>query len=245
VSRSRPIAVAAKRTWTATLCSRRQGHSAFYSFTVLYSGGVPSLSPARTCASLNARRPHPAFQQLFFEISSECADYTPGVKVVVGVPRRKATVRRCTCCIRDEGRPLGVADQAVIPNHPELHSLRAGVVSVCGKGGMNPVRCAVRRRTKVNHRRSVDNCNDVKTEDSTTPRDQSNGNLKVGLTASGIEVARPFCRRGYGTWEPVVSMSREKLKRRTRESESTDARHRGGVMRSSVEGVVMTSGAKA
>jgi hypothetical protein len=49
----------------------------------------------------------------------------------------------------------------------------------------------------VNHRRSVDNCNDVKTEDSTTPRDQSNGNLKVGLTASGIEVARPFCRRGY------------------------------------------------
>jgi hypothetical protein len=167
------------------------------------------------------------------------------VKVLVGVPRRKATVRRCTCCIRDEGRPLGVADQAVIPNHPELHSLRAGVVSVCGKGGMNPVRCAVRRRTKVNHRRSVDNCNDVKTEDSTTPRDQSNGNLKVGLTASGIEVARPFCRRGYGTWEPVVSMSREKLKRRTRESESTDARHRGGVMRSSVEGVVMTSGAKA
>ena len=78
----------------------------------------------------------------------------------------------------------------------------------------------------MNHRRSVDNCNDVKTEDSTTPRDKSNGNLKVGLTASGIEVARPFCRRGYGTWEPVVSMSRENLKRRTRESESTDARHR-------------------
>jgi Transposase DNA-binding len=52
------------------------------------------------------------------------------VKVLVGVPRRKATVRRCTCCIRDEGRPLGFADQAVIPNHPELHSLRAGVVSV-------------------------------------------------------------------------------------------------------------------
>jgi len=101
------------------------------------------------------------------------------------------------------------------------------------------------RRTQVNHRRSVDNCNDVRTEDSTTPRDQSNGNLNVGLTASGIEVARPSCRRGYGTWEPVVSMPRETLKRRTRESKSTDARHRGGVMRSSVERVVMTSGAKA
>ena len=110
---------------------------------------------------------------------------------------------------------------------------------------MNPVRYARRRRTQVNHRRSVDNCNDVKTEDSTTPRDQSNGNLNVGLTASGIEMARLSCRRGYGTWEPVVSMLREKLKRRTRESKSTDARHRGGVMRSSVERVVMTSGAKA
>ena len=78
----------------------------------------------------------------------------------------------------------------------------------------------------MNHRRSVDNCNDVKTEVSTTPRDQSNGNLKVGLMASGIEMARPSCRHGYGTWEPVVSMLREKLKRRTRESQSTNARHR-------------------
>jgi len=110
---------------------------------------------------------------------------------------------------------------------------------------MNPVRYAGRRRTKVNHRRSVDNCNGVKTEDSTTPRDKSGGNLNVGLTASGIEVARPSCRHGYGTWEPVVSMPRETLKRRTRESQSTNARHRGGVMRSSVERVVMTSGAKA
>ena len=52
------------------------------------------------------------------------------VRLVVGVPRRKATVRRRTCCIRDEGRPLSFADQAVIPNHPELLPLRAGVVSV-------------------------------------------------------------------------------------------------------------------
>ena len=54
----------------------------------------------------------------------------PCVRIVVGVPRRKATVCRCTCCIRDEGRPLGFADQAVIPNHPELLPLRAVVVSV-------------------------------------------------------------------------------------------------------------------
>jgi hypothetical protein len=97
----------------------------------------------------------------------------------------------------------------------------------------------------VNHRGSVDNCNDVRTEDSTRPQDKSNSNLNSGLTASGIEMARPFCRHGYGTWEPVVSMPREKFQRRTRENESTDAGHRGGVMRSSVERVVMTSGAKA
>jgi len=44
------------------------------------------------------------------------------------------------CCTSDEGRPLGVADQAEIPNHPELHSLRAVVVSVTGKGGNTSVR---------------------------------------------------------------------------------------------------------
>jgi len=44
------------------------------------------------------------------------------------------------CCTSDEGRPLGVADQAEIPNHPELYSLRAVVVSVMGKGGSTFVR---------------------------------------------------------------------------------------------------------
>lgn len=61
-------------------------------------------------------------------------------KVVVGVPGRKATVRRCTCCIHDEGRSLGFADQVVIPNHPEQLPLRAVVVSIQGKGEMNFVR---------------------------------------------------------------------------------------------------------
>ena len=42
-------------------------------------------------------------------------------------------------CVHDEGGPLGFADQAVLPNHPELHPLRAVVVSVQGKGEMNLV----------------------------------------------------------------------------------------------------------
>jgi len=42
-----------------------------------------------------------------------------------------------------------------------------------------------------------------------------------------------------GTWEPVVPMIREKPKWRTHEGESTDAGHRGGPTRSSVEVSVM------
>ena len=54
-----------------------------------------------------------------------------------------------------------------------------------------------------------------------------------------------FRRRGsdirlvHGTWEPVVSMLREKSKWWPHKDESTDARHRGGTARSSVEGRVM------
>jgi hypothetical protein len=57
--------------------------------------------------------------------------------------------------------------------------------------------------------------------------------------ASGAKAARSRIRLGHGTLEPVASMPREKLKRTTREGESTDARHRDGTTRSSVEGRVM------
>jgi RNA-directed DNA polymerase len=42
-----------------------------------------------------------------------------------------------------------------------------------------------------------------------------------------------------GTWEPVVSMAREKFKWRPHKNESTDARHGGGLPRSSDEVSVM------
>jgi hypothetical protein len=45
----------------------------------------------------------------------------------------------------------------------------------------------------------------------------------------------------HGTWEPVVSMSREKSKWRPHKDQSTDARHRDGTARSSDEGCVMRS----
>jgi transposase len=56
---------------------------------------------------------------------------------------------------------------------------------------------------------------------------------------SGTKAARARIRLIDGTLEPVVSMSREKPKRRPRKGESTDAGHRGGTTRSSVEGRVM------
>ena len=62
--------------------------------------------------------------------------------------------------------------------------------------------------------------------------------LKATDAASGLEAARAWIGLGHGTFEPVVVMPREKLKRRPRESQSTDARHRGGTTRSSVEGPV-------
>ena len=42
-----------------------------------------------------------------------------------------------------------------------------------------------------------------------------------------------------GTWEPVASLLREKLKRKHRKSLSTDMRHRDGLVRSSVDMAVM------
>ena len=43
-------------------------------------------------------------------------------------------------CVRDEGRPLDAGDQEPAPNHRELLSLRAMVVSVAEKAGLDPVR---------------------------------------------------------------------------------------------------------
>src|SRR5271169_172149 len=60
-------------------------------------------------------------------------------------------------------------------------------------------------------------------------------------TASGLEAARAWIRPVPGTFEPVVPMLRERPKRGDREGLSTDAGHRDGSTRSSVEGPVMGS----
>jgi hypothetical protein len=59
------------------------------------------------------------------------------------------------------------------------------------------------------------------------------------VAASGLKAARARIRLEHGTLEPVVPMQREKPKRGDREGQSTDAGHRGGTTRSSVDGRVM------
>jgi len=70
-------------------------------------------------------------------------------------------------------------------------------------------------------------------------QDKCRGGLLTVCATSGIKAARTWTRLLYGTWEPVVPMLREKSKWRPHEGESTDAEHRGGSSRISVEGPVI------
>src|SRR3954469_6593021 len=79
---------------------------------------------------------------------------------------------------------------------------------------------------------------DVKTGVESLLRDQRGGDPLTARVASGIKVARVRSWLERGTWEPVASMLREQLKWKTHEGQSTDAGHRGGWARSSVEGPV-------
>src|SRR3954470_9745648 len=80
---------------------------------------------------------------------------------------------------------------------------------------------------------------DVKTGVESLSRDQRGGDPLTARVASGIKVARVRSWLERGTWEPVASMLREEPKWKPHEGQSTDAGHRGGWARSSVEVPVM------
>ena len=80
---------------------------------------------------------------------------------------------------------------------------------------------------------------DVKTGGPSLPRDEHGSDVCTARAASGIKVARTRIRLLCGTWEPVIPMQRENLKRKHREGERTEAEYRGGATRSSAEGPVM------
>ena len=149
------------------------------------------------------------------------------------------TVRQAMS-VRDEGRPLGAGLRRQAPNHLERLGSRAPVVSVKEKARRDRVRCGSERRTQVNHRRSVESVwTTSKPGLSRCSRDQRWGDPLTASVASGIKVARVRSWLEQGTWEPVASMPREKPKWKPHEGQSTDAGHRGGWARSSVEVPVM------
>ena len=55
------------------------------------------------------------------------------------------------CCVRDGGRPSGIALQGEVSNHRKLRRSRAGVVSVAETARRERVRCEPGRRAKANH----------------------------------------------------------------------------------------------
>jgi len=116
----------------------------------------------------------------------------------------------------------------------------AEVVSETGKGKARPCQVSVE---KTSASEPPMNCrkrkNDVKTRRQSLFWDQLGGNLFTDQAASGgrggVSSTQALVRN-VGT---CVSMRRERFKRTTRESLSTEARHRGGVVRGSDEGSVM------
>ncbi len=139
--------------------------------------------------------------------------------------------------MRDRPLAAGLQDQAA--NHPELPWSRARVVSVKEKARNT---CQVwigktsaseplmkRRKPKVMSKPGSTGCSGI----------------SAGETCL-LPARHPAFRRResdfrlvHGTWEPVVSMLREKSKWSPHKDLSTDARHRDGTARTSDEGRVM------
>jgi hypothetical protein len=92
----------------------------------------------------------------------------------------------------------------------------------------------------VNHRSSVESVlDDIKTGEVMLPRDEPIRNLFTGWAVSGIEMARARFRLLCGTAGTCAVMLRETVKRSQLKTQSTNAQHRGGPTRSSVERSVM------
>ncbi|SDR64233.1 hypothetical protein SAMN05519103_09559 [Rhizobiales bacterium GAS113] len=152
------------------------------------------------------------------------------------------TAKEVWSCKRDEGRPLGAGDQERAPNHCELLPLRAVVVSVAGKGGSRSrqVRSGETSASEplMTCRNSQD---DVETRGMVVaPGKSLGGALKPG--PSGIRLGGGVNPDQALLWN--VGTCRPDVKGEAqagcpRESQSTDAGHRDGAVRSRDEGSVM------
>lgn len=94
------------------------------------------------------------------------------------------------CCIRDEGRPLGVAFQEAISNRPEQRRLRAWVVSVREKAGHRLCQVSLHETNEsepLMRRRELVAMS--KPGSHHYPGMSLEGGLITGQTASGVEMA--------------------------------------------------------
>ena len=125
-------------------------------------------------------------------------------------------------------------------NQCQLRRLRVVVVNVARKGA---ARSRQMRSTKAKANEPL-----MKGRNLSQTRSKPGPGVSSGINgggfcnpaavASGLEAARAWNRLMHGTFEPVVPMKREKPKRGHRKGQSTDAGHRDGTTRSSVEGPV-------
>lgn len=143
------------------------------------------------------------------------------------------------CCTRDEGRPLNPDYRIWVQTTGCCFGPMAEVVSESGKGRARPCQVRVEKTSEskppMNRRKRR---NDVKTRWQSLVWDQLGGNLFTVQAASGGRGGVSSMQALVWNVGTCVSMPREQLKRTTRESLSTEARHRGGVVRSSDEGSV-------
>ena len=115
------------------------------------------LSGRRTAKAISIK----GAMRRFGDCARKAAGLTPGdlrrvvivATEIVGRDRDVNAVESMQpCCVRDEGRSLGIGLQDQVPNHLKLLGPKAPVVSVQEKAGREPVRCGPRRRTQVNRR---------------------------------------------------------------------------------------------
>ena len=173
----------------------------------------------------------------------------------------KTGVSLMPCHARDGGAgrlfvrwPSVVAVQAEATNHPQTAAVKSRGGKRCGK--RRAIECVRCDPMKANVSEPWMTCrnllDDIESGSVTLARDEPGGCLFIDQVVSGVYAARAWVRLLHGTWEPVVPRDGLPVayglrlagygrtpSGRNREDKSTDAGHRGGSARSSVEGPVM------
>ena len=145
-------------------------------------------------------------------------------------------------CKRDESGPLGAGDQAQASNHCELLALRALVVSVAGKGGVESRQV---RSGETSASEPLMTCRNSQDDVGTggmvvAPGTSSGGALEPGPNGirlgGGVNPDQALLWNA-GTCRPDVKG--EVQAGDPRKGESTEVGHRDGAARSRDEGTVM------